>query len=266
MSHTIHRSTPKPRRNSNAGFTLIELLVVVSVIALLIGLLLPALAQAREAALAGKCLSNLRQLATAQFSYAVDNGSNAPLWTPGTGTPNSDFLAYVRAATEDMDRIDTVINCPKVDPAELEEYNINPGLGVGSYGLNPGIVSSNWDYNPDFVPSPSQYILLAEQPVEQSDVAYTADGLTTIVESVGFTTWQLNSNHTPERGYRHGFEGGHAAFNDGHVAALSEAELTLTGNEEGVFIESVDDLAESRWIWWNLFNESVVPSNCGCAP
>jgi prepilin-type N-terminal cleavage/methylation domain-containing protein/prepilin-type processing-associated H-X9-DG protein len=57
-----------PRR----GFTLIELLVVVAIIALLISLILPSLAGAREAARRAKCESNLRQIATALNLYAQD--------------------------------------------------------------------------------------------------------------------------------------------------------------------------------------------------
>ena len=64
------------------GFTLIELLVVISIIALLIGLLLPALTRARKSARLGGCLSNLRQITLANGMYADDHNDNLPIRMP----------------------------------------------------------------------------------------------------------------------------------------------------------------------------------------
>ncbi len=77
-----------PRRLQRA-FTLIELLVVIAVIAVLIGLLLPALSRAREAGRNVVCLGNLRSCAALVQAYADDNKGLSPaLGRPYTDAPN----------------------------------------------------------------------------------------------------------------------------------------------------------------------------------
>ncbi len=77
------------------GFTLIELLVVVAIIVILIAILLPSLSQARQNALRAKCLSQLKQIGIAVYSYAAENNDFAPPYPMGDDGSDQGYRSNV---------------------------------------------------------------------------------------------------------------------------------------------------------------------------
>ena len=77
------------------GFTLVELLVVIGIIAVLISILLPTLARARESANRVKCASNLRQIAMASIAYANENKGSLPPPKFDNGPTQSPTYDYI---------------------------------------------------------------------------------------------------------------------------------------------------------------------------
>jgi prepilin-type N-terminal cleavage/methylation domain-containing protein len=81
--------------SSKGGFTLVELLVVIGIIAVLVGILLPTLGKAREAAKRTQCLSNLKQLYTLLNMYANQYKGQVPLGCAASGGASvAEGLAY----------------------------------------------------------------------------------------------------------------------------------------------------------------------------
>ena len=228
------------------AFTLVELLVVIGIIAVLLALVLPALARARNSALRVSCSSNLRQIGVAFISYAHDNRGWFPAvaiawpkaypedwvhWQPGRDLRESRLLPYLGNSAE-------VLKCPMGVPERGPTQGpreVHPPYPF-SYSLNVFLTGRSFTdtYNPrgdstcllHQVLSPSTKILALEE-----DTTAINDGAWYQFDYISGWTTSVSIRHDRPTELRQGpnaigpegrgpywREGrGNVAFVDGHV-------------------------------------------------
>lgn len=125
-------------KSRRSGFTLIELLVVVGIIALLIGILLPALSKARETAKLTLNLSNLRQMGVGVNLYIAD--SKGYLFAhEGYYQAPGNFVEYRVTGTAYAAELATL-------PAFSDSADLAASIAAGNQGLaTPLITTANWE-------------------------------------------------------------------------------------------------------------------------
>lgn len=240
------------RRNKRTGFTLIELLVVIAIIAILAAILFPVFAQAREKARAASCLSNCKQLGTAEQMYLQDwDGAYTLAWYPGDDYGfDVALFPYVKNYN--------VYDCPSnhVTPRFWKGY---PQHGVpqpipGSYAVNAAlgaIVLSNG----------------MRAGIRESQVNAPADTilLTEIWDTRG--THGANTSHTVN-GVKYVDGPEHEIFVDSKNAVCDRVPVKIHQNgSDYVFCDGHAkwERVDATWSQWHADNTALPGNPTDCA-
>ncbi|MFG0250690.1 MAG: type II secretion system protein [Phycisphaeraceae bacterium JB051] len=212
------------------AFTLIELLVVISIIAMLIAILLPALSKARQVSRNIACASNLKQLGIIQFSYVqmFDGGFVPGFYDYGDQIGFEAIIVKAGLLTDQ----NPVFLCPAEDTRDIDAVR---QTHTGHYGVNwtisgPMKISSGVAYR-DF--TQHDYIQILDHLHRPSDMIVMSDVAPPYwgyAQSAGYFNFEARSS--PNQRHQTDGNGWNYLFADGHASFIHDyKELLITPSE-----------------------------------
>lgn len=228
------------------GFTLIELLVVVAVIALLVAIIFPVFARARENARRATCQSNLKQLSLGLLQYAQDSDERMPVSRVSSSYDYPLWLIYpyvrsysvLKCPTDTTDDSDVGALRPYVDGMGFLNVcsyrltrDINPSSLPVFYNAYWGVIDSEGVAIAD-ITSPSETIAIVE--AKSSEEPNARNGGSSYIERSTLTPYDfaLMGQHPSFLVTLRHFDGANYAFADGHVKWFKRQDaVPLTGTD-----------------------------------
>lgn len=232
---------PGPKRVFHPGFSLIELLVVISLIAVLIAILLPILAGARDAAKLTQCLSQQRQLGISIYAYAQDYDGSIPL--------SQDLPAHPGLIPIQPDLPTNQIF--GFDPARPDPgFFTGPGLLLDGYLTVPEALVCPDNSRPDLI------VQNIDQVRSQSQDAYTAYIWRNAFAAEGSRIENLGTNPDGEPVSALLFD-----FNQTNFAAFGLGADSLNHGGRVINLLHIDGRAETESNEFGFYNSpfSIVP-------
>jgi len=227
-------------------FTLIELLVVVSIIAILMAILLPALQKSKEHVLTIQCSGNMRQVGVAFQLYAGDNNDYFPPfeytygWWPGALTNDKYFWNWAYALS-----VNRYLGSPKIlqCPEAIRQFTYNFAYGANDcvhypesgaqylyigYGYNNYMVGSRWNLYPSGAGWPDAASRYA--PAKVTEMRRPSQCLTNSETRDIYAGGQVGGHYLLYQGstiWNYHSGGANVLYADGHVGWLHHAREKL---------------------------------------